>query len=190
MLKFISRSLSNLFVFCFGLSSCVSGQLHSVCHTNTMQLTEQQVITQVADLMDRNHNNIITSSEIVLGFRDILGVDCETIIFLNFILSHLPSFHPLCNDQAIFTCSFTTYLFHSLIHLLTHFQLCLYSFSLHSLTYSHNFNHFLTHSLVHPRTFTHLFTHSPFHSIIIIYLSNHSFTHSSTSLRLSHSGHG
>ncbi|MCI3311115.1 hypothetical protein MQA17_25605 [Escherichia coli] len=47
-----------------------------------MQLTEQQVITQVADLMDRNHNNIVTSSEIVLGFRDILGVELPVSDFL------------------------------------------------------------------------------------------------------------
>ncbi|MCI3325514.1 hypothetical protein MQA28_26235, partial [Escherichia coli] len=67
--------------------SCAYGQLHSVCHSNTMQMTEAQVIHQIGLLMDRNRDRIITEGEIVLGFRDILNgslpLSDETILAMD-----------------------------------------------------------------------------------------------------------
>ncbi|MCI3341317.1 hypothetical protein MQA30_25445 [Escherichia coli] len=57
----------------FAAISCAYAQLHSICHSNVQQLTEAQVISQWALRMDRNGDGDMTTGEIVLGFRDILG---------------------------------------------------------------------------------------------------------------------
>ncbi|MCI3756303.1 hypothetical protein MQA17_25600 [Escherichia coli] len=55
--------------------SCAYAQLHSICHSNAQQLSEAEVISQWVVALDRNADGIITTGEVVLGFRDILGQD-------------------------------------------------------------------------------------------------------------------
>ncbi|XP_025092580.1 uncharacterized protein LOC112563078 isoform X2 [Pomacea canaliculata] len=50
----------------------VSAQIHSVCHSNSQDLREEEVVALVADLIDRNQDNVVTVAEIVVGFADIL----------------------------------------------------------------------------------------------------------------------
>ncbi|KAL8566221.1 hypothetical protein ACOMHN_063111 [Nucella lapillus] len=51
----------------------VGRDLHGICHSNHLQMTEEQVVIQLADICDRDSNNIIRESEVVVGFSEILG---------------------------------------------------------------------------------------------------------------------
>ncbi|PVD32854.1 hypothetical protein C0Q70_08301 [Pomacea canaliculata] len=60
----------------FFILACFLGaaaaQLHTQCHSNAQQLREVEVVALVADIVDRNEDNIITVGEFVVGFADIL----------------------------------------------------------------------------------------------------------------------
>ncbi|XP_025092711.1 uncharacterized protein LOC112563162 [Pomacea canaliculata] len=56
-----------------GLLCTALAQLHSTCHTNAQELKEEEVVALVADIVDRNQDNVITTAEVVIGFGDILG---------------------------------------------------------------------------------------------------------------------
>ena len=60
-------------MFLYIVIRCVAAQggLHGVCHGNTVQ-TEQQVISQVATICDRDGSGILSEAEVVVGFSDIL----------------------------------------------------------------------------------------------------------------------
>ncbi|XP_076434603.1 uncharacterized protein LOC143274618 [Babylonia areolata] len=53
--------------------STASGALHGICHSNHLQMTEAQVVNQLADLCDRDSNGIIKEAEVVVAFSEILG---------------------------------------------------------------------------------------------------------------------
>ncbi|XP_025092369.1 uncharacterized protein LOC112562953 [Pomacea canaliculata] len=61
-----------------GLLSTVFSQLHNECHTNAQLLREEEVVALVADLLDRNQDNIITVGEVVVGFGEILNYQFQT----------------------------------------------------------------------------------------------------------------
>merc|ERR1712243_205764 len=49
-----------------------SAALHGICHSNHLQQTEQQVVSQLADRCDRNSDGIIAEAEVVVAFSEIL----------------------------------------------------------------------------------------------------------------------
>ncbi|XP_025092371.1 uncharacterized protein LOC112562954 [Pomacea canaliculata] len=53
-------------------------QLHNECHSNAQLLREEEVVALVADIIDRNQDNIITVGEIVVGFGEILDYRFQT----------------------------------------------------------------------------------------------------------------
>ncbi|MCI3311093.1 EF-hand domain-containing protein, partial [Escherichia coli] len=78
MLRFIATLL---------LISSACAQLHSVCHSNIHGRTEEEVIAQWAELVDRNHDGTVTTQEFVYGFSIVIGtplpVDEAVILGMN-----------------------------------------------------------------------------------------------------------
>ncbi|XP_025092581.1 uncharacterized protein LOC112563079 [Pomacea canaliculata] len=54
---------------------CVAHAQLPTCHPWSQHIREEEVISLVADIVDRNGDNVITTNEIVVGFADILDIN-------------------------------------------------------------------------------------------------------------------
>ncbi|XP_025092712.1 uncharacterized protein LOC112563163 [Pomacea canaliculata] len=66
------------FVAFLSLLCVASAQLHGVCHSNVQMRKEDEVISSVIHIVDRNNNNIITAGELVVGIGEILQYHFHT----------------------------------------------------------------------------------------------------------------
>lgn len=53
---------------------------------------------QVADIVDRNQDNVITTAEVVIGFGDILGYQCKQSLIVPPVRDTADELNMLCSD--------------------------------------------------------------------------------------------